>query len=199
MAAADQDARHAIRLLADQDETFARELGRRTDPETSSIGVLDWDSCTAPGVVRAMMDLDCAHLDRLRRILREHGWPGRHLVGEDGAHAAWLLVLHADRDRAFQRRCVRLLRRAVAAGDADPRQAAWLTDRLLLASGKYQHFGTIVIQKDGEPVPFRLANPEAVDRRRRRVGLTPLREELQRQRRGKPRQDFPSPGAEQRP
>jgi hypothetical protein len=35
------------------------------------------------------------HTERMREIVANHGWPGRSLVDEDGAHAAWTLVQHA--------------------------------------------------------------------------------------------------------
>jgi hypothetical protein len=38
----------------------------------------------------------------LKEVLAEVGWPGQSMVGEDGAHAAWLLAQHADQDPAFQ-------------------------------------------------------------------------------------------------
>ena len=33
-----------------------------------------------------------ANTARMKTIVAERGWPGRSLVGEDGAQAAWLLV-----------------------------------------------------------------------------------------------------------
>ena len=39
-------------------------------------------------------------------VVDKHGWPGRRLVGHDGELAAFLLVQHADRDAAFQKRCL---------------------------------------------------------------------------------------------
>ena len=42
-----------------------------------------------------------------------HGWPGRSLVGEQGAMDAWLLAQHADRQPGFQRRALSLLAMAV--------------------------------------------------------------------------------------
>jgi hypothetical protein len=47
--------------------------------------------------------VDAANTARMKRIVAERGWPGRSLVGDDGAQAAWLLVQHADHDPAFQR------------------------------------------------------------------------------------------------
>jgi hypothetical protein len=54
-------------------------------------------------------EIDARNTARMRAIVRERGWPGRSMVDEDGAHAAWLLVQHADADPAFQRTCLGLL------------------------------------------------------------------------------------------
>ena len=63
------------------------------------------------------------------------------MVGKDGAHAAWLLAQHADRDPAFQRRRLDLVTQAAARGQASPTELAYLTDRGLLAEGKSQEYG----------------------------------------------------------
>jgi hypothetical protein len=65
--------------------------------------------------------------DRLREIVREYGWPGVSLVGEQGSDAAWLLAQHADRQLDFQREVLPLLERAVDAGEAKPAHVAYLT------------------------------------------------------------------------
>jgi hypothetical protein len=76
-------------------------------------------------------------------MIAEHGWPGRTEVGEDGAHLVWLLVQNAAAsDPAFQRRCLDLLTAAVEAGEAARREWAYLTDRVLLAEGEPQEYGT---------------------------------------------------------
>ena len=41
---------------------------------------------------------------RLDAVIEEHGWPGRSLVGEDGAEAACLILHHAIGDPPLQRR-----------------------------------------------------------------------------------------------
>jgi hypothetical protein len=53
--------------------------------------------------------VDADNLAWLKEVVAEVGWPGQSMVGEDGAHAAWLLAQHADQDPAFQRRCLELL------------------------------------------------------------------------------------------
>ena len=33
--------------------------------------------------------------NELQVVIEQYGWPGKFLVGEDGAKAAWLILLHA--------------------------------------------------------------------------------------------------------
>lgn len=46
-------------------------------------------------------DIDKQNTARMKEIIRQHGWPGRTLVGEEAAQGAWLLVQHADHDVEF--------------------------------------------------------------------------------------------------
>ena len=83
--------------------------------------------------------VDRANTSRLRDIIGEHGWPGRQLVGEEAAHAAWLLVQHAPPE--FQEECLALLEEAVALSDASPRDLAYLRDRCLCAGARSRSTG----------------------------------------------------------
>src|SRR5690606_30750870 len=81
---------------------------------------------------------DEARTARLAEIIDEHGWPTRSLVGEDGASAAWLIAQHSDLDVGFQERALGLLREAVADGEADPTELAYLEDRVARNQGRPQ-------------------------------------------------------------
>ena len=106
----------------------------------------------------------------IREIVAEHGWPGKTLVGEDGAHAAWLIVQHQDPDVAFQRRCLELMRLAFESGEVTARDLAFLTDRVLSNEGKPQMYGT-------QGIGVRSPEDEArVDAHRFALGLEPWRE-----------------------
>lgn len=116
-------------------------------------------------------EIDRRHTRVLKKIIARYGWPGERLVGAMGSGAAWLLVQHADHDRAFQKQCLRLLKVAVEQHDAQPHYLAYLTDRVCVSSGVMQIYGT----QFGYPI----ADPEQVDERRLAVGLSTLAEYLE--------------------
>ena len=117
---------------------------------------------------------DPAAADRLWSILDDYeAWPGRRLVGPDGEHAAWLLVQLADTD--LQRRALEHLEIAVDGGDADPSHYACLVDRVRMAEGRPQVFGSqFVAAGDDAITPWPIENPLGLDERRRLFGLEPL-------------------------
>jgi hypothetical protein len=152
------------------DAELRAELLRRVEKDQAARQARDWD------VVRAV---DAENLPWLKQVIAEHGWPDRTVAGEDGAHSAWLLVQNAAAsDPAFQRRCLDLLAAAVEAGEAARRELAYLTDRVLLAEGEPQEYGTQVTARDGQYEPRNLRDPDTVDERRAAAGLGPLADYL---------------------
>jgi len=147
------------------DENLRAELRRRADVDQAARNALDPD---------AMEQADAENLPWLKQVIADHGWPGRSAVGEDGAEAAWLLVQHADRDPAFQRECLGLLTAAADAAEATKAQVAYLTDRVLLAEGHPQEYGTQITGRDRQWVPRNLRDPDHVDERRAEMSLGPL-------------------------
>ena len=114
------------------------------------------------------MQAELARTARIRALVEEHGWPGRSLVGDDGASAAWLLVQHADDDPEFQARALILMQAAVASGEADGSELAFLVDRVRVARGEPQMYGT-QCRADGSPQP--IEDPERLEERRAAAGL----------------------------
>jgi hypothetical protein len=86
---------------------------------------------------------------RLVQILDSYGWPGRSLVGEDGAAAAWTLALHTMPDPDILRRGLTLMRDAAAAGEVEPWQVGFLVDRVSLVERNVQVYGTTICRKMG--------------------------------------------------
>jgi hypothetical protein len=128
-----------------------------------------------PDDIKEMLRVDEANTAWLSELTDRIGWPGRTLVGDDGAHAAWLLAQHADRQE--QPAFLELLRAAVAAGEASPRDlAAYLEDRVRVHAGKPQLYGTQFIRDDQGLRPQPIEDPEHLDERRVSVGLGPFAE-----------------------
>lgn len=125
------------------------------------------------------------HARRLAAVMNEVGWPGRRLVGEEAADAAWLVLQHSIGDPPVMRRGLALVRAAAAAGDVAPAQLAMLEDRVCTLAGLPQRYGTQFDWDDrGELSPLPVAEPDAVDARRRLVGLGPLAERVREMREG---------------
>lgn len=117
---------------------------------------------------------------RLKEIVARHGWPGRSLVGEDGAHAAWLIAQHADFDPAFQRDCLDRMRLAFAQGEVTAQELSFLTDRVYLEEGKPQMYGTQGAL--GNPSPEEEAR---INANRAALGLEPWRVFIEERRRNR--------------
>jgi hypothetical protein len=114
---------------------------------------------------------------RLREVLARVGWPGRALVGQDGASAAWRIVQHAIGEPALLRGCLPLLQAAAAEGEADPAEVAMLEDRIRVFEGRPQRYGTQYDwSSDGMAmVPMvGIEAPESLAQRRAAVGLPPM-------------------------
>ena len=66
----------------------------------------------------------------LKETIKKYGWPGISLVGTNGAKSAWLIAQHAVSDTKFMSDCIELLKIAVASGEVEGWQLAFLEDRV---------------------------------------------------------------------
>ncbi|GEM_PF-1314513 len=122
---------------------------------------------------KALKRVQEAHLAYLQNVLGATGSvPGVEAIGRDGVGALWLLVQHADGDPSLQARALALLQPMAVRGDLDASKFALLTDRVLLASGKPQRFGSQLRDLDGKPL--HLADEKAVRRERAALSLMDL-------------------------
>jgi hypothetical protein len=154
--------------MAEEDQEVRVALSREGE-ETGQV---------SPELFDQLTEIDSRNTNRMREIVEQYGWPGKSIVALDGAHAAWLLVQHADADLGFQKQCLELITRAAQEGEASWQDVAYLTDRVLVAEGKEQLYGTQIDMSSGEPVPFPIENEANVNQRRKSVGLGPLEDYL---------------------
>jgi hypothetical protein len=152
------------------DEELRAELVKRAGRDQAARlsvrpghGMAEWEAVVAP--------VDRDNTARLREIIGRHGWPGRQLAGDDGAHAAWLLAQHAP--SRLQEVWLPLLEDAVTRGDASPADLAYLRDRVLVHRGEPQLYGTQYLERDGVLELRTVRDPAGLDERRAALGLTP--------------------------
>jgi len=170
-------------------EPLRAELKRRVkEDQDARTQMIDWlakqklndaaaaKKMTEEPLVKKVAEIDKANTEWLKDVVQKHGWPRRTLVGSDGAHDAWLLVQHADHDRAFQKKCLDLMRDLAVLGEVSPTDVAYLTDRVLVAESKKQLYGTQFHTVDGKLEPKPIENEAKVDERRKAVGLPTLAE-----------------------
>jgi len=127
-------------------------------------------------IVKKLLDLDHANTKWLKEVVDKYGWPGRSLVGDDGAHSAWLLVQHADKDREFQKKCLELMKELAPKGEVSRADVAYLTDRILVAENKKQIYGTQFHNVNGKMEPVPIEDEANVEKRRKEAGLPTMEE-----------------------
>ena len=118
---------------------------------------------------------DDARTQRLKEIIAEHGWPTIDLVGKDGANAAWAIVQDSDLDPDFHTVVLELLTAAAKADQASWGNVAYLDDRIAVAKGAKQTYGSqITCTESGASVTTPLAKPDRIEQLRAKAGMEPM-------------------------
>ncbi|MEU5425905.1 DUF6624 domain-containing protein [Streptomyces olivoreticuli] len=151
---------------------IARELIDRAGRSAGQPWRIPVPGDTSP--LSAQDHVDQANTAYVRRVVDEHGWPGKGLVGEDGAQAAARLALRVT-DHELQGQLLSLLGQAVRLGEASLGQWAHLYDRCCVRDGKHpQQYGTQYrVGPGGDIEAYRVQDPPTLDERRAEVGLPP--------------------------
>ncbi|WP_290001528.1 DUF6624 domain-containing protein [Algoriphagus sediminis] len=133
-----------------------------------------FDSKKFKEFTKELIALDRQNTKRMREIIEEYGWPSYELVGEGPSNNAWLIVQHADRNPAFQARCLPLLKAAVDAGQANPSNYAYLYDRVAVSKGEKQLYATQSSSNNGltEGNFYPIAREDSVQIRREAMNIS---------------------------
>lgn len=162
------------------DPALRQELLKRVEQDQAIRNQLIKKGIEHPdeSVLKRMQAIDAANTERMRAIVRQYGWPGPELVGQDGTEAAFLLIQHAE--LAFQKEMLPLVEKVYKSGKLSGQNYALLLDRVLVREGKPQVYGTqakgVKEWKGKEPVLEPIEDEANVDKRRAEVGLFPLSE-----------------------
>lgn len=119
---------------------------------------------------------DSENLNRLKEIVEAGGFPDTAKVGRDGVAAAWLIVQHADKDHDFQARMLERMKPLADRGELAPQDYAMLEDRVRIAQGHPQRYGSQFRALEGVNHPQPIEDLGGVDARRAKLGLLPLRD-----------------------
>ena len=177
---------HATRLASERDTALRGELlslGERDQRNRDSVGAVvgrsGMGSPEAETANRVLAAADAPLQARLRAIVSARGWPGRRLVGDDAAHAAWLLLQHSN--AVYQRKMLPVIQERVLRGDVRAADGALLEDRIRVGQGRKQRFGSALrytTTPGAPPVLYPIEAEECVDQRRADVLLPPLSDYL---------------------
>jgi hypothetical protein len=110
----------------------------------------------------------------LREIVKQYGWPGRSLVGDNGMSDAWLIAQHGGKE--FLHEMLPLMKEAVDKHELEGGLYATSLDRTLIQDGKKQLYGSQFDTKGDKCEPLPIEDPEHVEERRKAIGLGPLDE-----------------------
>ena len=138
-----------------------------------------WESKEVQDLWKIIDIKDSINLIKVEKILNEKGWLGPDIVGEKGSLTLFLVVQHSN--TKTQVKYLPMLREAVKNGNAKAKNLALMEDRVLLAQGEKQIYGSQLEQGDNS-IKWKLSpmiDPDNVDKRRADVGLEPLAEYLQ--------------------
>lgn len=128
-------------------------------------------------IAERMNEIDGENTAWLKGVIAEHGgWPKISEVGSSASGSLWLLAQHADRDPAFQKEVLALFEPLVAEGEVSRSNYAYLHDRVAVAEGRPQRYGTqgYCVQGEGRWTPREIENSELVDDIRAEAGLMPI-------------------------
>jgi hypothetical protein len=161
----DDELRRELLARREEDQRVRHLACERSDPDTGRL---------PDDLAERWQRVDHDNTRWLADLLASRGWPGRTLVGEEAAQAAWLLAQHADHDPVQQHAFLAALRIAVTQGEASAAHLAYLEDRVRVNAGQPQLFGTQFTVTGGTFGPHPIEDPARLDQRRAQAGLAPF-------------------------
>ncbi len=162
---------------------YASELSTMVSVDQAIRSRWDWKALSEAkgGAVPRFIDqtklVDLRNTERFKYLARVCGWPDRNKHGQSAVDDSWLIAQHADHDRKFQRTFLAEVQRQVKSAGGSSVQFAYLSDRLDVADGHPQKYGTQLVQKNACEFEFApLDDRELVEARRRDLKWPPLEE-----------------------
>ncbi len=132
------------------------------------------------GYNKEMANLHNQNAQKLNEIIDTIGYPTIDKVGKEASEATWLIIQHSIGQPDFMKKCVKLLENEVNEYKADPRNLAYLKDRIAVFEGKPQLYGTqFDWDENGELSPNLIEDLIKVNQRRKSIGLNTIEEQTE--------------------
>jgi hypothetical protein len=139
----------------------------------NKIGESGWQN-PPKALLEQMMKIDESNTGKLKTIIKKHHWVTKDLVGVKGVGAAFLVIQHSP-DVAFKVKMLPYLKQSYLNGEGvSGQQVALLTDKVLIAQGKKQIYGTQADVSEGKVVFSPIEDETNVDKRREEMKMPPL-------------------------
>lgn len=118
------------------------------------------------------------HIHLLKNIINEKGLPTYSSVGKTHSDNFFILANHSFDDTPFQEKVVEIAKKELKRKNISGSQLAMLIDKMRIKSGRNQIYGTQCTYTASEAIAADLEKPASVDKRRKKMGLPPLKEYL---------------------
>lgn len=161
MASYDQELVRRLAKVQDLDQNLRGSISKETDAEEKS------------RILEQQRKLDLANLEVIEKIIDEHGYPGRSLVGIEYEMVAFLVIQHSGGETIGK--YLPLIKTAISNQELQPKVYPYLFDRFEVSNGRPQHFGTQRKLDTNELFP--LIDAKNVNERRKQYGLPPIQVE----------------------
>jgi hypothetical protein len=117
--------------------------------------------------------IDSSNMSRAEVIIKQHGYPGKTLVGEPTNQAIFYIIQHSNKIPTY----LPIVRKAAEQDELPFSQYAMMLDRALMYEGKPQLYGTqascrqILNSKQTRCFVWPITDPETVNDRRKKAGF----------------------------
>lgn len=164
----DHDLVKLLDSIHNEDQFYRRQI----DSIKTNFG---WQSDEMKAHWKIINEKDSLNLILVKNILDEKGWLGPDVVGYSGSSTLFLVIQHSNIET--QLKYLPMMREAAKVNKAQPSSLALLEDRVALAIGKPQIYGSqLASLEDGTYYFSAMIDPDNVDKRRAEVGLGTIAE-----------------------
>lgn len=133
-------------------------------------GLSDLDRLEARETVDAeVARLSAENVQALLAMVPSEGWFSTTVYGEEAATGAFMIVQHAD--TALQKRFLPTIEAMADRGEASKSFYALMYDRVAVAEGRLQRYGTQMQCVNGQMQPFPTEDPDQLEARRAPMGF----------------------------